>query len=265
MAQWIDLDQAKRAISEGTGSGIKIAVLDSGVEASHPKLFGMRLADDLAVVTNVHKLQVVEGKGLDVFGHGTAVTGVIRRVAPSAQIGSIRVLGADNSSRTIIIRRAAQEALDRGYHILNCSFGCAIQSQILEYKCWVDEAYLKGVHLIAACNNEDFGKPEWPACFASVIAVNMARTSDDAVFFYQHGTLIEFAAKGVDVKVLWAGGAEKVVTGSSFAAPILAGILSRLLSVYPDLTPLQAKALLHKIAVPWTRRVAAANVASAVM
>ena len=260
MEQWIDLDQALDAIKNGTGKGVKVAVLDSGVEVSHPDLGGIALVDDLAVVVQGHKLGLISGEGQDVFGHGTAVAGIIHALTPQAEIGSIRVLGSDNSSRTIIIHRAAQEALDRGYQILNCSFGCALQGEILRYKSWVDEAYLKGVHVVAACNNEDFNKPEWPAFFPSVVAVNMARTDDDAIFYYSRGSLIEFAADGVEVSVPWQGGAKKVVSGSSFAAPRLAALLARLLSVYPDITPLQAKAILHRIATPWTSSVAAPNV-----
>jgi subtilisin family serine protease len=262
MTQWIDLEQAKRAIEEGTGKGIKVAVLDSGVETSHPQLAKLRLVDDLAVLAEGHKLRVVAGEGRDFFGHGTAVAGVIRKLAPECHVGSIRVLGKDNSSRTSIIHRAAQEALDRGYHIVNCSFGCGVEEQVLSYKAWVDEAYLKGVHVVAACNNEDFSKPEWPAYFPSVIAVNMARTNSEELFYYQHGAMVEFAAQGVDVRVPWMGGTEKVVTGSSFAAPRLAALMARLLSVYPELAPLQAKAILQRIAARFTARVAADNVCS---
>jgi len=260
MTKWIDLQQARQALTEGTGHGVKVAVIDSGVETSHPDLAEIDLADDLAIVAEGHRLRVVRGDGYDVFGHGTAVAGVIRKLAPRAQIGSIRVLGKHNSSRSTIIQRAAQEALDRGYQILNCSFGCGVMDQVLQYKAWVDEAYLKGAHVIAACNNEDFSTPEWPACFPSVIAVNMARTASEEIFYYQRGTLIEFAAKGVDVRVAWSGGGEKTVTGSSFAAPRLAALLARLLSVYSELTPVEAKAILHAIAAPWSSRVAAANV-----
>jgi subtilisin len=262
MTTWIDLHQARTAIHNGTGCGVKVAILDSGVETSHPSLGGLNLLDDLAVVADGPRLRVVPGQGRDAFGHGTAVAGVIRKLAPEAEIGSIRVLGHDNTSRTTIIHRAAQEALDRGYQILNCSFGCALQNQILQYKAWVDEAYLRGVHVVAACNNEDFSKPEWPACFPSVIAVNMARTENDSVFYYRRGSLVEFAARGVDVRVPWSGGRDKVVTGSSFAAPRLAALLARLLSIYPNLAPLEAKAILHETADPWDDRVAAANVLS---
>jgi subtilisin len=119
---------------------------------------------------------------------------------------------------------------------------------------------LKGVHIVAACDNIDFSKTEWPAYFPSVVAVNMAETDNGDIFYYQHGTLVEFAARGVDVTVSWVGGGEKVVTGSSFAAPRLAGMLARLLSEYPDITPLQAKSIFHRLALPWTRKVAAQNV-----
>jgi subtilisin len=263
MKNWVDLECAKQALLDGRGSGVKVAILDSGIETSHPKLAGIQLVDDLAIKIEGPRLRVVAGEGRDVFGHGTAVAGIFRTLAPEAKIGSIRVLGQDNTSRTAIIQRAAEEALDRGYQILNCSFGCGVPKQVLQYKAWVDEAYLKGAHVVAACNNEDFSKQEWPAYFPSVIAVNMARTSDESVFYYRRGTLIEFAARGVDVKVPWSGSAEKVVTGSSFAAPRLAALVSRLLSVYPDLGPLQTKAVLHRLALPLTARVAAANVTSA--
>jgi len=260
MKHWVDLDRARQAILDGTGSGVRVAVIDSGVETSHPMLRGMELVDDLAIKIDGHRLRVVPGAGHDVFGHGTAVAGILRMLAPEAEIGSIRVLGNDNTSRTAIIQRAAEEALDRGYHVLNCSFGCGVPGQVLQYKAWVDQAYLKGIHVVAACNNEDFSKQEWPAYFPSVIAVNMARTTDESVFYYRSGTMIEFAARGVNVKVPWIGSAEKVVTGSSFAAPRLAALVARLLSVYPDLGPLQTKAVLHRLAVPMTARVAGPNV-----
>jgi subtilisin family serine protease len=252
----LDAETLRAQISRSRGSGVSIAILDSGVEVSHPALEGLLLMDDLVVSDDGPKLKIIPGRGRDVFGHGTAVAGVIRRLAPDAQIGSIRVLGTQNTSRTAVISRAAQEALDRGYQVLNCSFGCGVLRQVLDYKAWVDEAYLKGSHVVAACNNEDFTKPEWPAFFSSVIAVNMARTDDDNVFYYKRGTLIEFAAKGVDVDVLWLGGTQKRVTGSSFAVPRLSALVARLLSIFPLSSPLEIKAILHNIAQPWAAGIA---------
>ncbi len=259
MKPWLSIEQAAAAIGRGRGRGVKIAVLDSGIEAAHPALGGLPLRDDIAIVEAGHKFDIVPGEGIDLFGHGTAVAGIIRQVAPEAEIGSIRVLGQSLSARTAIILEGARQAIERGYDILNCSLGCGVPEHVLKYKAWVDEAYLKGVHVVAACNNADFGRPEWPAFFTSVLTVNMARTADRPEFFYKPGHLVEFAARGVDVEVPWLGGGMKKVTGSSFAAPRVAGLLANLLSEVPNIDPLQAKALFHRLALPWTREIIAPN------
>ena len=256
---WITPDEALQAIQRGRGRGVRIAILDSGIEVDHPALAGMHLADDLAVVESGLRLITVPGEGRDVFGHGTAVAGILRSMAPEAEIGSIRVLGESLAARTAIILEGARQAIERGYHILNCSLGCGVPEHILKYKSWVDEAYLRGVHVVAACNNQDSGRPEWPGFFTSVLTVNMARTEANGELFYRPGHLVEFAARGVDVEVPWSGGATKKVTGSSFAAPRLAGMLACLLSEEPRITPSQAKTLFHRLARPWTRAITGPN------
>lgn len=240
------------AIARGRGRGVRIAVLDSGVELGHPGLCGMPLLDDLAIVEQGMQLRTEPGDGVDLFGHGTAVAGLIHAIAPEAEIGSIRVLGASLSARTAIILEGARQAMARGYHLLNCSFGCGVPEHVLKYKAWVDEAYLRGVHVVAACNNHDAQRPEWPGYFSSVLTVNMARSHQGDEVFYRPGTLVEFAASGVDVEVLWRDGGTKFMTGSSFAAPRVTGMLANLLSVHPGITPLQAKTLFHRFARPWT-------------
>lgn len=256
----VTVEEARRAIAEGTGEGIRIAVIDSGIEIDHPALAGLELADDVAVESDGLNLTVVDGGGSDVFGHGTAIAGIIRPVAPRARIGSFRVLNERLGGKTATIREGVRQAIDRGYHILNCSFGCRGDVKfIMHYKEWIDEAYLSGIHIVAACNNFDFSVPEWPGYFPSVITVNMGRV-EGASFFYQRGYLVEFVAAGQNVEVPWMGGTHKNVTGSSYAAPHMAALLARLLSVYPDLPPLEAKALLHRLAEPYRPEIAADNV-----
>lgn len=256
---WITPEEAAAAIARGTGKGVRIAVLDSGIETSHPGLNGLELADDIAIVEDGLRLRNTPGDGCDLYGHGTAMAGILRAAAPEAEIGSIRVLGEALSARTAIIMEGARIAIERGYHILNCSLGCGIPEHVLRYKSWVDEAYIRNVHVVAACNNQDSSRPEWPGFFTSVLTVNMAATEADSEVFYRPGNLVEFAARGVDVQVLWRGGGIKKMTGSSFAAPRVAGMLARLLSEYPDIPPLQAKALFHRLARPWNPIVSAPN------
>lgn len=279
---WPTLDDARSFLRNGTGRGVKIAVLDSGIEPNHPLLDGLTLTDDLAVIDDGLRLTTISGEGRDVFGHGTAIASIIKRVAPDAEIGSFRVLGEQLRSRTLIIREGVRLALERGYHILNCSFGCAREDHVLLYKDWIDEAYLRGCHIVAACNNQDFMKREWPGHFPSVITVNFAdpasslprRSAFDEggspashvaggasvpasrdnlltnALFYRPGNLVEFIAPGQDIVVAWLAGAIKKVTGSSFAAPYVAGLLARLISGCPSLSPLHTKTLLQKLASP---------------
>jgi subtilisin family serine protease len=215
-------------------------------------LDGLVLSDDVGVVEDGLRLATVEGGCKDVFGHGTAIAGIIRRVAPEAEIGSFRVLGEQLRSRTLIIREGVRLALERGYHILNCSFGCGREDHVLHYKDWIDEAYLRGRHIVAACNNQDFMKREWPGHFPTVITVNFseARNAPHDELFYRPGNLVEFIAPGQDIVVAWLAGAIKKVTGSSFATPYVAGLLARLISSCPSLSPLHTKTLLQKLADP---------------
>jgi subtilisin family serine protease len=248
---WPTLEQARDCLTSGRGRGIRIALLDSGVEAGHPLLAGLELADDLAIVEQDFQIVAIPGHGRDVFGHGTAIAGLIRQLAPEAQIGSFRVLGDQLRSRTLIIREGARQALERGYDILNCSFGCAREDQVLLYKDWIDEAYMQRRHVVAACNNQDFTRREWPGHFPTVITVNFTQCDESEAFFCRLGHLVEFAARGQDLEVPWIGGGRKKVTGSSFAAPHVAGLLARLLSRCPSLSPVHAKALLQRLALPW--------------
>lgn len=248
---WPTLDEARGFLAKGRGAGIRIAVLDSGIESDHPRLRGKPLTDDVALVERDARIVTIPGGGHDVFGHGTAIAGIVRELAPEAEIGSFRVLGEQLRSRSLLIREGVRLALSKGYHILNCSFGCGREDQVLLYKDWVDEAYIQGRHIVASCNNQDFSRREWPGHFPTVITVNFAKTELPDALFCRRGQLVEFAARGQDVEVAWADGAVKRVTGSSFAVPHVAALLARLLSCCPGLSPLEAKALLHRLAAPW--------------
>ena len=261
MAIWLSLEDAIEMIRQGRGAGVKVALLDSGVETAHPDLAHVKFADDVALTEDGVTINITDGAGCDLHGHGTAVASILARLAPEASLGSFRVLGGRLHSRTAIIQEGVRQALDRGYHILNCSFGCRGSEEfVMHYKQWIDEAYLAGVHIVAACNNDDCSIPEWPGFFPTVITVNMATSADAETFYYRRGTLVEFAAPGVDVEVAWKDGTKKTVLGSSFAAPHVSALLARLLSQQPGVPPPLAKAVLRQIAQPWRSEVGTTNV-----
>ncbi len=250
-ATWPDLDNAARALREGTGEGIKIAVLDTGVDRNHEVFDGFELFEDLSITSTG---EAIEGGGDDVYGHGTAIAGVIHQLAPKADIGSIRVLNHRLSSQMQTIAAGVDLALRRGYHILHCSFSCGEeQGRALEFKNWIDRAYIEGRHVVAASHHQNRLRRGWPGHFPSVITVGIANTDEKETLFHRPGSLVEFGARGHNVFLAWKGGLYRRLTASSYAAPHATGLLARLLSEFPELTPLAAKALLQQLARPWEK------------
>src|SRR6056297_751900 len=148
---WITPAEAREALASGDGAGVRIAVLDSGIDRSHPQLADLPVDDDIAILSRGGRISVVDSTEGDVFGHGTAVAGIIHQLAPAATLGSIRVLGHFKESRAAIIREGVKEAARRGYHIVQCSFGAPARAQDAAlYKGWIDALYLRGIHLVAA-------------------------------------------------------------------------------------------------------------------
>lgn len=228
-----------------------MAVIDSGIEAAHPRLASLRLRDSVGFEEEGGRVRIVEGAGADTYGHGTAVAGILQEVAPLAEVGSFRVIDARSGSRTHLICAGVREAIRRGYHVLNCSFGCrGLAKFILPHKEWADEAWLRGVHVVAACSNLDSRETEWPSHFASVLGVDLAETESDAVF-HRPGHLVSFAARGENIEVAWLGGGVQIQTGTSYAAPRVAGIVARILSVFPEIRPPMMHEVLASLAEPW--------------
>jgi subtilisin family serine protease len=242
MSAWITPAQAAEAIEQGDGRGVRIAVLDSGIETAHPFFSGRSLHDDVVTEANGH---IGPGRGQDLYGHGTAVAGIIWQLAPKAEIGSFRVFGSSLSARTAQVSVAARRSISLGYHVLNCSFACGISGHLPTYKDWVDCALLSGVHVVAASGSPEVS--EWPAHLSSVLGVDCALSNRGGLRFLP-GRMVEFAAPAAEVRVAWKQGGHRVMTGSSFAAAWLSGMLARLLSVYPGIDPLLAKSLLRRVA-----------------
>ncbi|MEQ1841798.1 MAG: S8 family serine peptidase, partial [Verrucomicrobiales bacterium] len=150
---WPSLEEAKEAARFGPGAGVRVAVIDSGIESSHPRLSSLTIRDSVGFEEEDGLVKLIEAGGHDTYGHGTAVAGIIHEVAPGAELGSFRVIDARSVSRTHLICAGVREAMNRGYQVLNCSFGCrGLAKFILPHKEWADEAWLRGAHIVAACS-----------------------------------------------------------------------------------------------------------------
>ena len=233
--RWPDLRSAANALEKGSGEGVKVAIIDSGVDLSHPALSGLTLLDDVAISCDGANIRIEDRSGDDLYGHGTAVTSLLLKESPRVQVGSFRALDSRNHARNFVIAECVNQAIARGYQVINCSFGCRGQAKyVMDYKEWIDEAYLAGVQVVAACSNVDSGIREWPAYFPSVFGVK-GIDCGEGEFYLADNQMVSFMAKGERVKVPWLEGKTKIETGSSYAAPVIAGKIAKLLEAFPHI------------------------------
>lgn len=230
------------AFGDGRGRGVRVAIVDSGVEADHPAVGG-RLVDAVSVELRGEEPVVVPARDTgDVVGHGTAVAGIVHALVPDADLLSVRVLGPDNRGRGAAFAAGLQWAIDSGAGIVNLSLSSRSDAYFGLLHELADAAYFANVLLVCAANNVSVAS--YPSLFASVVSVAAHDVADPATWFYNPRPPVEFGAFGVNVDVAWRGGGRMTVTGNSFAAPHLAGYAARIRAAHPGVAPFEVKAIL---------------------
>jgi subtilisin family serine protease len=230
-----------------TGAGVRVAVIDSGIDGDHPRVGG--IAGSVAFEPDAEQdlgYRVVEGPHEDLVGHGTACAAIIRSLAPQAEIYSVRVLGSNLKGRGALFLAGIRWAVDHRMQVANLSLSTGKDQWFGPLHDLADEAYFKGVLLVCAANNVP--GPTYPSQYASVVSVAARAGSDPFAIAYNPRPPVEFGACGIDLEVAWKGGSSIVATGNSFATPHVAGLAARLLSKHPGLTPFQVKAVLQAVA-----------------
>lgn len=227
-----------------TGEGVRVAVIDSGVDATHPALGDSVDVDGGVTVEpdGAGGVQVVPGPHDDAFGHGTACAGIIHQLAPGARITSVRVLGPTLSSTSDIFLAGLTWAVEQGFDVINLSLGTRKKDWALAFHDVCDSAYFNGQFLVTAANN--INRVTYPSLFASVTSVACNTASDPFRFHHNPDPPTEFLARGIDVEVPWLEHGTTTTTGNSFAAPHIAGIAALIKSKHPDLRPFQLKTVL---------------------
>jgi len=233
------------AWSGATGRGVKVAVVDSGVEADHPRVGGLAGAVSIELDAD-GATKVVAGLHEDLVGHGTACAAIIRMLAPEAEIYSVRVLGANLKGKGATFFAGIRWALENGMNVVNMSLSSKSDQWFGPLHDIADEAYFRNVMLVCAANNVP--GPTYPSQFASVFSVAARPGSDPYAIAYNPRPPVEYGACGIDVDVAWQGGGSIVATGNSFATPHVAGLITALLSKHPGLTSFQVKAVLQAAA-----------------
>lgn len=234
------------AWGSATGAGIRVAIIDSGLEVDHPALKG-RVVESVGVEVVDGEARIVEDdRAGDLFGHGTACGGIIVGLAPDVELVSVRVLGADLRGKGSAFARGLEWAVEHDIHVANLSLSSKSESLFPLFHQIVDEAYFRRVAFVSAANNV-LGA-SYPSLFSSVLSVAAHDEPDPWCVFYNPAPPVEFGAWGVDVPIAWKDGGSTVATGNSFAAPHVAGLVALILSKHPGMTPFEVKAVLAAVA-----------------
>jgi subtilisin family serine protease len=225
------------------GSGVTVAIVDSGVERDHPAVGG-RLTRSVVVEAGKDGEPRIwdDPAGIDVVGHGTACAGIIHSIAPGATLISVRVLGGDNRGKGAVFAAGLEWAIEAGASVANLSLSSRSDALFATFHELADAAYFAGVLLVCAANNVP--GPSYPSLFAAVVSVAAHDLPNADLWFYNPSPPVEFGARGVDVDVAWRGGGRILATGNSFAAPHIAGYSALVRSKYPRAAPFDVKSIL---------------------
>lgn len=226
----------------GVGQGVRVAVIDSGIDAAHPDLRAP-VARSVEVRMGPTGPVVVEAPPVDAAGHGTACADIIGRLAPECQLWNVRALGPDCKGSSHALLAALEWAIAEGADVINLSLGTRDQRLSDPLRARIDAAYRKSLLVVAAANNVP-GVHSYPAIFSSLVCVDAAYIEDPETFYFRFGATSELEAPGVYVDAAWPGGGRKMVTGTSFATPHMSGHIARIVSANPGIKPFQVKTVL---------------------
>ena len=232
-----------------TGSGVDVAIIDSGIDRDHSDL-AANIGGGINYVGKgpAWKRRVNPDAWDDDYGHGTHVAGSAAAIdnemgvigaAPGATLWAVKVLDKEGSGYLSDVAAAIVWAADNGIEVANLSLGIA-KDALDQYpdskdllQGAVDYAYGKGVLLVAAAGNEYPGEDTviYPARFASVIAVSATDHLDGLATFSSTGPDVELAAPGVLVYSTLNDGLYATFSGTSMASPHVAGTAALVMEV----------------------------------
>jgi subtilisin len=230
------------AFGGATGRGIKVCVLDSGIEDGHPLVGAVAGAVAISLDGDGATIATPDEEG-DLCGHGTACAGVIRALAPEADIYSVRVLGAGFTGSGAVLLAGLRWAVEQDYDVINMSLSTTKRAYTELLRDLADTAYFKRTVLVASAHNMPVESFPWR--FSSVISVGSHEDDDSMTYYANPDPPVEFFARGLDVEVAWLGGTTITATGNSFATPCISALAALVLSKHPRLTPFQLKSVLY--------------------
>jgi subtilisin family serine protease len=239
---WPDRVTRDWALGGSTGKGVRVCILDSGVDPNHPSVGELESAVAISIGENEEIVADKDMEG-DVSGHGTACAGIVRRLAPDASISSVRVLGSSFTGSGNVLLGGLRYAIEQGFDVINMSLSTTKKPFASVLHELADSAYFRRTVLVASAHNMPVESYPWR--FSSVISVGSHEEHNPLAYFYNPTPPVEFFGLGVNVEVPWLGGRTLTASGNSFATPHITSICALVLSKHPELTPFQLKSVLY--------------------
>jgi subtilisin family serine protease len=255
------------------GRGATIALIDSGVDLTHPAFSGADI-DAFAVEAKGPTLSIEKSTAGDASGHGTACAGILHRLAPDAKLVSVRALGPDGRGSREALVAALRFCVREGFAVVNLSLGIDVPKSsplkptdyrsIIDLYEVADEAFSKRVMLVAAGPNVASLRT-YPGRAKSLIGVGRASFSDPERIELSVTMDYEVLAPGTDVVAPALGGGERKWSGTSFACPHVAAHVARIVAGRPSRTASEVRFVLHALAMRNTNEGDAAKPAETVV
>jgi subtilisin len=224
------------------GEGVRVCIVDSGVDATHPLVGEVQSAVAVTQKPDGELAMVPDDQG-DAFGHGTACAAIIRELAPACEIHSVRVLGGELTGTGPILLHGLRWAIEQRFEVINLSLSTTKSRFAPELRELTDAAYFRGNILVASAHNMPVESFPWR--FSSVLSVGSHAGDDPFEYYVNPEPPAEFAARGVNLELAWLGGTTITATGNSFAAPHIAAIAALVLAKHGRLRPFELKTALR--------------------
>ena len=224
------------------GRGVTVAMLDTGLSPG---------TTNILKGGSISQFDLTSGVDVPPVGHGDMVASLLagangeQGIVPAASIVSLRVLDSSGQGDVFSVTDGIYTAVNDGAKVLNLSLGTNSTSSMLESA--VNYALSQNVVVVASAGNDGNGQITYPAAYPGVVAVGAVDATGQRATFSNYGSQMDISAPGVGLATVTTGG-NYSFTGTSAAAPLVAGAIAGLMSTNSSLTGPEAVALLTQYA-----------------
>jgi subtilisin family serine protease len=228
-----------------TGSGVKVAIVDTGIDKDHP---------DLTVAGGVNLINTRKSYDDD-NGHGTHCAGIIGAldndigvvgVAPGVSLYAVKVLDRRGSGYYSTIIAGIEWAISNEMNVISMSLSGSSDVQALEDAC--DAARLADIVVVAASGNDNHLWIHYPAAYDSVISVGATDDTNTIAWWSNEGVGLDVVAPGVEILSTYKGGEYKELSGTSMACPHVAGTAALIIENSGSWSPEGVQSILENTA-----------------